>query len=185
MNTTIPTPTKPQEADKPQPPTAQKQASAPRMKGWLIVFFVLELMVMLLAMVGTASKAHPTGVTLSLLYEWLRPLFDVCVILFGLYGFIKRRPDAHFAILFYVSYSFLSTALGGLMTGLKGTLSDEDMLSTVLYMVFGVVYNGLWLIYFSLSRQVERLIPKESRRFTPALYFIAIAYSIQLMILIF
>ena len=87
-------------------------------------------------------------------YEILNVVFFICVGIYTIYSFVKRRPDAVFMSKYHLVFIFVSNFL-------------IVILDAATWLNFiPLTWSSLLFLYMSISKDVKTIIPVETRKLT-------------------
>lgn len=122
--------------------------------GWTRGFLILGVIGSIISIVEACAEARGL---IGLAYL---PLFALSV--YAVYAFAKRKPDAVSAAITYAAVFAVDGFLGIILysTGLL----ESDTSETLRLFIRNLIWSIIWIAYFSLSVNVQDLIPKETRK---------------------
>ena len=105
-------------------------------------------------------------------YEILNVVFFICVGIYTIYSFVKRRPDAVFMAKYHLVFVFVSNLLMVIL----------DAATWVNFIP--LTWSSLLFLYMSISKVVKTIIPVETRKLT-SVSCVLVPVSIIVPVLLF
>ena len=172
--------------------TAEGLRQTTKIRGWLPVFFIIELMLVLFILLPQIFLPQANEQLFSpdtnkgpafRIYSLFQGFFGLAMLIYTFFCFAKRRHEAVFMARIYTGYGLISVFLSCVNAGFYSASATAQFL--FLMLVFGIMamaYDGAWLAYFHLSKQVNRLCPKPYRRRYWYNYLFAAIYAVFLIV---
>ena len=137
-----------------------------KLNGWIIFYLYIigmgSFLGLVLELVGLDIEAYED-------YKWLASVvvldyfFYAAFAVYTIYAVVKKKPDAIFLCKVTAIYLFLSNGLNLY----AGEFDNEEVLGFSLNssqrVITSFVWATFWVLYFFLSKQVNRIFPKEDR----------------------
>ena len=141
----------------------KEENSEPEIEGFL-AFFVywiipIGLVLSILSLIiqwDTISACGPMMIAFEIAFYAFYTYFQIYTI----YGFVKRKPDT----VFIAKYQLIVLVAVNLLVVFSGVVDESNILENTPRLCVSIAWSVVSFIYLCLSKHVEDLIPKKTRK---------------------
>lgn len=150
-----------------------------KIHGWLTFFlFAVSFggLISAIIPIATFDLSEYSGSVPLAMSDVVVGIMLLCLAVYTLITFVKRKPNAVFTAKTYVVVVFI-TNLISLISGIVGgaDVADARMMSRI---VRSLIWAVIWFLYLTYSQQVQEVIPKSFRKTFTGNYVVIVAFFV-------